>query len=53
MNEQKPPPELGISDEDWKQTSVSVQTVVLTLYPPQQEVKDLKAEVAKLQQFQL
>ncbi len=40
-----PPPETGISDEDWEQTPASVQIGFLALYL---QVQGLKAEVAKL-----
>jgi transposase len=50
MNEQALPPELGIPETDWEQTPASVRAVVLALYPLIEEVKDLKEEVAKLQE---
>lgn len=47
MIEQQPPPELGIPEEDWKQTPESVNAVVLMLW---HRLQVLEAEVAELRE---
>lgn len=48
MNAQElPPPELGISAEDWERTPASVRVIFLLLY---QRVQVLETEVAKLRE---
>lgn len=47
MKEQKPPPELGIPDEDWEKTPISVRMAFQVLF---YQIQNLKAEVANLQE---
>ncbi len=44
------PPELGIPEEDWEQTPVSVKLIFMMLYEQAKRVEQLEKEVAELRE---